>query len=199
MQTLRKEMITNEEQRNYIEILKETIESNLFKNGFYSLIQNSKEYQNYNIQQGQEINDEKNILNVFIEFNKFKAESEKYKEELNKVKNLLDDTKNNKNILQKNYEDSNNQNIIQKDNLFQEKEKNKSLNLERDNAIIANENLNESNKNLNIENNKLKNQILEYQKINIQKDNELQENTKLTTDLKNELIIKILKKNVFYE
>ena len=28
------------------------------------------------------------------------------------------------NILQKNYEDSNNQNIILKDNLFQEKEKN---------------------------------------------------------------------------
>ena len=60
-----------------------------------------------------------------------------------------------------------------KDNLFQGKEKNKSLNLERDNAIIANENLNESNKNLNIENKKLKNQLLEYQKINIQKDNEL--------------------------
>ena len=38
LSTLRKEMILNEEQRNYIQILKEIIESNLFKSGFASII-----------------------------------------------------------------------------------------------------------------------------------------------------------------
>ena len=43
MSTLRKEMIINEEQRNYIQILKEIIEKNLFGKGYIELIQNSKE------------------------------------------------------------------------------------------------------------------------------------------------------------
>jgi hypothetical protein len=40
--TLREETIINEEQRNYIEILKQTIESSLLKNGLYNYIQNQK-------------------------------------------------------------------------------------------------------------------------------------------------------------
>ena len=42
MKTLRDETIANEEQRNYIEILKQTIESSLLKNGLYNHIQTQK-------------------------------------------------------------------------------------------------------------------------------------------------------------
>ena len=39
MEALRQEMIRNEEQRNYIEILKQTIESSLIKSGLNSQIE----------------------------------------------------------------------------------------------------------------------------------------------------------------
>ena len=42
LKTLRDETIINEEQRNYIEILKQTIESSLLKNGLYNYIQIQK-------------------------------------------------------------------------------------------------------------------------------------------------------------
>jgi hypothetical protein len=42
LKTLREETIENEEQRNYIEILKQTLESTLMRNGLYTYVQNQK-------------------------------------------------------------------------------------------------------------------------------------------------------------
>jgi hypothetical protein len=42
LKLLREETIENEEQRNYIEILKQTLESTLMKNGLYNYVQNQK-------------------------------------------------------------------------------------------------------------------------------------------------------------
>ncbi len=86
MTTLRKEMIINEEQRNYIQILKEIIEKNLFGKGYIELIQNSKEFKNYNIQKGTSGNDINNAIDFFIDFSKFKLENDKFKTEINNIK-----------------------------------------------------------------------------------------------------------------
>ena len=97
LSALRKEMIINEEQRNYIEILKEALASNLFKTGFVGLILESEEYKNYlKNKNNNNPNDKKNIVDFFIDFNRFKTESEKYKKD---YKNLLNKNNEYKNIL----------------------------------------------------------------------------------------------------
>ena len=84
MESLKNEMIYNEEQRNYIQILKETIESNLYKSGLANLIQSSKQYQSY---------DNDSLADFFIDFNRNKSESEKYRKELNLANNVINDNK----------------------------------------------------------------------------------------------------------
>ena len=60
MESLRNEMICNEEQRNYIQLLKETIEGKLYKSGLAELIQSSKEYKDYNTD---------SLADFFVDFN----------------------------------------------------------------------------------------------------------------------------------
>ena len=69
---LKKEVLKNEEQKNYIKILKETLESKLFKTGISEIIESSKEYQQfqeYNKDEGKTIGD------FLIDFITFKEET----------------------------------------------------------------------------------------------------------------------------
>jgi septal ring factor EnvC (AmiA/AmiB activator) len=65
-------MILNEEQRNYIQILKEIIESNLFKSGFASIIKSSQDFKDYQKMNG----DKKNIAEYFIDYTKCRQDNE---------------------------------------------------------------------------------------------------------------------------
>ena len=88
---LKKEIIKNEEQRNYIQVLKETIESNLFRSGFAEILASSKEYQQfqeYNKGQG------KTMADFVVDFIKFKEETNKYKKDLLMSNNIISDSKN---------------------------------------------------------------------------------------------------------
>ena len=81
---LKQEIMKNEEQENYIQNLKEIIESNLYNSGFAEILASSKEYQQfqqYNKGQG------KTMADFVVDFIKFK-------EETNNNKNL-----NNKDII----------------------------------------------------------------------------------------------------
>ena len=71
---LKQEILKNEEQENYIQILKETIENNLNNNGLAELLTSSKEYQQfqeYNKDQG------KTMADFVVDFIKFKEENNK--------------------------------------------------------------------------------------------------------------------------
>ena len=67
---LRNAYLTNKELKNYIEILKETIENSIIKSGFKDIIDKASK----------ELN--KNPINLLIEFNKYKSENEKIKKNL---------------------------------------------------------------------------------------------------------------------
>ena len=88
---LKKEIIKNEEQRNYIQVLKETIESNLFRSGFSEILASSKEYQQF-----QEFNkgQGKTMADFIVDFIKFKEETNKFKKDLLTSNNIISDSKN---------------------------------------------------------------------------------------------------------
>ena len=86
---LKKEILKNEEQRNYIQVLKETIESNLFRSGFAEILAASKEYQQfqeYNEGQG------KTMADFVVDFIKFKEETNKFKKDLLLSNNIISDS-----------------------------------------------------------------------------------------------------------
>ena len=69
---LKQEIMKNEEQENYIQSLKETIETNLYSSGFSDILASSKEYQQfqqYNKGQG------KTMADFVVDFIKFKEET----------------------------------------------------------------------------------------------------------------------------
>ena len=69
---LKQEIMKNEEQENYIQSLKETIETNLYSSGFSDILAYSKEYQQfqqYNKGQG------KTMADFVVDFIKFKEET----------------------------------------------------------------------------------------------------------------------------
>lgn len=72
---LREESIINEEQKNYIEILRQTIESNIFKNGLQTMLNMQKPYYKDNVK-----NSITNV-DIMIDMNKLLNESEKYRKE----------------------------------------------------------------------------------------------------------------------
>ena len=67
---LRHEFLTNKELKNYIEILKQTIENNMIKYGFKDIINNASK----------ELN--KNPINFLTEYTKFKEENQKIKKNI---------------------------------------------------------------------------------------------------------------------
>ena len=78
---LKQEIMKNEEQENYIQSLKETIESNLYNSGFFDILASSKEYQQfqqYNKGQG------KTMADFVVDFIKFKEETNSKNKTLNK-------------------------------------------------------------------------------------------------------------------
>ena len=187
MSTLRKEMIINEEQRNYIQILKEIIEKNLFGKGYIELIQNSKEFKNYNIQKGTSGNDISNTIDFFIDFSKFKLENEKFKKEINDMKKDLEDTKIELNDYKSKNENLNLEIENLKNDIEQKNENINNLNIDKENLNKEIEGLNNKINNLNNTNIQLNEQLIQYKKFNEEKEKQIEENLKLISNLQNEI------------
>ena len=161
---LKKEIIKNEEQRNYIQVLKETIESNLFRSGFAEILASSKEYQQfqeYNKGQG------KTMADFVVDFIKFKEETNKYKKDLLMSNNIITDSKNEIDNLNKKVNDMEKKNLQLLNNINKEQNAKEYMLLkDSENNNIINK-LNNNLKKLEEENKALKKQINEYQKLNI--------------------------------
>ena len=117
---LKKEIIKNEEQRNYIQVLKETIESNLFRSGFSEILASSKEYQQF-----QEFNkgQGKTMADFIVDFIKFKEETNKFKKDLLVSNNIISDSKNEIDNLNKKVNDIQNKNLKLINNINNEQNK----------------------------------------------------------------------------
>ena len=169
-QALKKEIIKNEEQRNYIQVLKETIESNLFRSGFAEILASSKEYQQF-----QEFNkgQGKTMADFIVDFIKFKEETNKFKKDLLISNNIITDSKNEIDNLNKKVNDMERKNIQLKNNINKEQSEKEYMFLK---DTQNNETINRLNNNIRLleeENKDLKNQILQYQNINLENDNKM--------------------------
>ena len=167
-QALKKEIIKNEEQRNYIQVLKETIESNLFRSGFSEILASSKEYQQfqeYNKGQG------KTLADFVVDFIKFKEETNKYKKDLLVSNNIISDSKNEIDNLNKKVNDIEKKNLQLINNINKEQNEKEYMLLKdsENNDIIKK--LNNKIKLLEEENNNLKKQIFDFKNINIKNAN----------------------------
>ena len=159
---LKQELMKNEEQENYIQSLKETIETNLYSSGFSDILASSKEYQQfqqYNKGQG------KTMTDFVVDFIKFKEETN------NKNKNKTF----NKNDIK----------------LFNLNNKDETINkMKKDMNILQEENKNlknkisemQKNKNIILENNdqnvvdfeqEYKDLLIEYDRLKSQKENNI--------------------------
>ncbi len=159
---LKQEIMKNEEQENYIQSLKETIETNLYSSGFSDILASSKEYQQfqqYNKGQG------KTMADFVVDFIKFKEETN------NKNKNKTF----NKNDIK----------------LFNLNNKDETINkMKKDMNILQEENKNlknklsemQKNKNIIMENNdqnvvdfeqEYKDLLIEYDRLKSQKENNI--------------------------
>ena len=159
---LKQEIMKNEEQENYIQSLKETIETNLYSSGFSDILASSKEYQQfqqYNKGQG------KTMTDFVVDFIKFKEETN------NKNKNKTF----NKNDIK----------------LFNLNNKDETINkMKKDMNILQEENKNlknkisemQKNKNIILENNdqnvvdfeqEYKDLLIEYDRLKSQKENNI--------------------------
>ena len=145
---LKQEIITNDEQRNYIEILKQALESNIAKHGLTEKI---------NFLQKKYYKDNKtgDIANIILDISKLKENNDilkKEKNELNTEKEKLKNDLNSYNKLNNEYNiliESNNElqsEYYKLKNLYSEKEKDvidlkeKYIKSERKNEFLSNEN-----------------------------------------------------------
>lgn len=106
---LREESIINEEQKNYIEILRQTIESNIFKNGLQTMLNLQKPHYKDNVK-----NSISNV-DIMIDMNKLLNDSEKYRKEGVLKDVLINELRQEINHLEKSKED-----LTVKNNRFNE-------------------------------------------------------------------------------
>ena len=180
-------MILNEEQRNYIKILREIIEKNLFENGYAPLIKKSREYKNYVFHKGLNENDENNITDFFVDFSKFKLENERFKNEVNLFKKELEDNKILINDLKLKNENLNVNNLNLKEENEKKNEFINNLNLDNQNLKKEINDLNYKINNLISQNEELNNHLNDYKNLNKEKEIKIEENLKLIVELKKEL------------
>lgn len=95
LESLRTETISNEEQRNYIEILRQTLESTIFKTGIGPLLS------------AQKVHYSKDATNVdiLVDAAMIKVESEKFRKELLMAQLLNNELKQEFELMKKSYED----------------------------------------------------------------------------------------------
>ena len=178
MDSLRNEMICNEEQRNYIQLLRETIEGKLYKSGLAELIQSSKEYKEY----GNE-----SLADFFVDFNRYKSESEKYKQELNLANNVINDNKVEIKSIKKDLEDLAAENILLKQKIEKEKETNIDNIKERERHEKNISSLEASITSLRTQNQILKDQIQEYQNVNKNHEKQIESTYNQLDNMSNDL------------
>ena len=180
--TIRKQSLENDQQRSYIEVLKEVLESNLIKNGLSILIPSQQLNTTFNSFENGKFSPQN--LKYIIDLSKLSTEIQKYKEELNKEKSINEELNFQLNNIDKKKQDLENENKIIKDKL--NAIKNKS-----ENGLFENEkekeNIMQNYILIKEENNKLKDNLNEVQALCHKYENDILEYEKGVVELKKQL------------
>ena len=184
IEALKKQTLINDEQRSYIEVLKQTLESNLLKNGLLPIIPSKPFESTLNTFENNKFSPEN--LNYLIDLSKLSSEIEKLKEELKNEKLKNEELQSKINSTKKDNQDLQNVNLLMKEKLILWKEKgdeiNARLKLERQREIDL-----QNIKNLKDENSKLKDNLTEIEIRNKKYEKDILDYGRKIADLKNQL------------
>lgn len=173
--TLQKETVLNEQQRNYIEILKQTIESSILKNGLGNKLQLSKGFQN------------QSTLDAIIDVSRTQNEIEKSRKDYAMAQMLINELKVELDSNKKSYEDLTVLSNILKDKLEREKINNTELSKQcssQEQAVLS---LEETIKNSNDQIKTLKISLSDYQSLCSKYEKEIFENGRKLNEMNNTL------------
>ena len=184
IEALKKQTLINDEQRSYIEVLKQTLESNLLKNGLLPIIPSKPFESTLNTFENNKFSPEN--LNYLIDLSKLSSEIEKLKEELKNEKLKNEELQSKINSTKKDNQDLQNVNLLMKEKLILWKEKGDEvearLKLERQREIDL-----QNIKNLKDENSKLKDNLTEIEIRNKKYEKDILDYGRKIADLKNQL------------
>ena len=184
IEALKKQTLINDEQRSYIEVLKQTLESNLLKNGLLPIIPSKPFESTLNTFENNKFSPEN--LNYLIDLSKLSSEIEKLKEELKNEKLKNEELQSKINSTKKDNQDLQNVNLLMKEKLILWKEKGDEvearLKLERQREIDL-----QNIKNLKDENSKLKDNLTEVEIRNKKYEKDILDYGRKIADLKNQL------------
>lgn len=178
LESLRRETLSNEEQRNYIELLKQTIESAIVKNGLNNFLQSLRG--NYAFK------DLSNV-DILMEISQIKAEADKHRKELVMAQVLIGELKQENDELKKSNEEAHLRQERFKENfesgvqeLDQVKAQVKNLEIEKESVLMNYEEAKVDNKRLLEDLDDTKTLMRKYER-------ELQENLKKINDFRVQL------------
>ena len=164
----------NDKQRTYIEILKQTLQSNLLQNGIQL---------NPSMTEIQLINS----LSEIIDINKINNEKENIRKELTKANMIITDLKNNIDSLKKSNNDILNINTQLKSKYDNEKRNKDLISAQLENEISKQKTLNNQIQSLQEHNHKIQMNLTQYQTICLKYENQIYEHTRKINELKNEI------------
>ena len=188
LEALKKQTLINDEQRSYIEVLKQTLESNLVKHGLSSLIpnvNNLNESKSIYSENGKFYSPKK--LNDLIDLSKLTSENEKIKDEIIKQKIIIKDLTNQLEQNKKDNQDLQNMNVIFKEKVDQLKLKGENINKELLKSQKNNEKDIKNIEELKDENYKLKDNLNEAKSLVNKYENEINDNGKTINELNQQL------------
>jgi len=181
LETLRTETINNEEQRNYIEILRQTIESSILKNGLTPFLLSLKS--NHPML----YNNETPNIDVLVDLSQIKGESDKYRKELIMAQVLISELKQEVDFMKR----TNDEMYVKREKIKESLETGlKELDEAKLQVNILEQEKNHLSENFSEEklfNQKLKNEIQDILITNKKIEKELNEQIRKNTELQNQL------------
>ena len=188
LEALKKQTLLNDQMKSYIEVLKQTLESNLVKNGLSSLIpttndlNESKSFYNEN---GKFYSPQK--LNDLIDISKLTSENQKIKDELSKSKLYIKDLEDKVSLVNKDKQDLLDMNFIYKDKINNLQNRGENMN---EKLLKSQQDTEKDHQNieiLKVEKNRLNDELSECKTICNKYENEINDNKRLINELNNKL------------
>ncbi len=180
--TIRKQSLENDQQKSYIEVLKEVLESNLIKNGLSILIPSQQLNTTFNSFDSGKFSPQN--LKYIIDLSKLSTEIQKYKEQLNREKSINEELKFQLNNIDKSKQDLENENKIIREKL-------NSIKNKGENGLFENEkekeNIIQNYALIKEENNKLKDNLTEVQTLCNKYEKDISEYERGIIELKKQL------------
>ena len=188
LEALKKQTLLNDQMKSYIEVLKQTLESNLVKNGLSSLIpttNNLNESKSIYNENGKFYSPQK--LNDLIDISKLTFENQKMKDELSKSKLYIKDLEDQVSLIKKDKQDLEDMNVIFKDKIENLQNRGETMNQKLLKSHQDTEKDHQNIEILKVEKNRLNDELSECKTLCNKYENEINDNGRLINELNNKL------------